>query len=205
MIVARRQLLAVAMGLAVVEISTTSRASEPGGSSLPPPLESPPLRNPRLRSPLPGGVLSGYAGDTGLDVGGNALVVHALAAGTLDYSERGHTRWTGPRDTAFSARLALAEPIPWGTRRVTHVYYTHMAKLLFQKAEGDARTVRVSAGQALGTSGVANGVPHLHLGLLCDGQVDQSSWDFILREHEVRKLLGGYQNGERLPPVSAAK
>ena len=167
-------------------------------------LVSAPLRNAKLRSPLPGGVLSGYAGDTGLDIGGSSLSVHALGAGTLDYSERGHTRWTGPRDTAWSVRLALDEPIPFGTRRVTHVYCTHMAKVRFQKAEGALGVVRVTAGELLGVSGVANGVPHLHLGLLCDGRVEQDSWEFILRENEVRKVLGGYANGERLPALQVA-
>ena len=163
---------------------------------------SAPLRNAKLRSPLPGGIFAGYAGDTGLDIGGPSLSVHAVAAGTLDYSERGHTRWTGPRDTAWSVRLALDEPIPFGARRVTHVYYTHMAKVRFQKAEGALGAVRVVAGDALGVSGVANGVPHLHLGLLCDGHVEQDSWEFILRENEVRKVLGGYANGERLPALT---
>lgn len=161
------------------------------------------LKNPKLRSPLPGGVMAGYAGDTGLDIGGASLSVHAIADGTLDYAERGHTRWTGPRDTAMSVRLALDEPIPWGKHRVTHVYYTHMARLDLQKAEGEAKVIRVAAGQRLGTSGTANGIPHLHLGLLCDGQVEQDSWEFILRENEVRKLLGGYANGERLAPLVA--
>lgn len=166
------------------------------------PVLSPTLRNTKLRSPLPGGVFAGYAGDTGLDIGGSALSVHAIADGTLDYAERGHTRWTSPRDTAMSVRLALDEPIPWGKHKVTHVYYTHMARLDFQKAEGEAKVIRVASGQRLGTSGTANGIPHLHLGLLCDGQVEQDSWEFILRENEVRKLLGGYTNGERLAPLA---
>jgi len=30
-------------------------------------------------------------------------------------------------------------------------------------------------------------------------EVEQDSWTFILREHEVRKVLGNYKNGARLP------
>ncbi|GAC1573183.1 MAG: hypothetical protein NVS3B20_24320 [Polyangiales bacterium] len=56
----------------------------------------------------------------------------------------------------------------------------------------------VVGGEILGTSGVARGVPHLHLGFLLDAQVEQDDWTFILREDEVRAVLGGYRNGERL-------
>jgi len=191
MLLSRRRLLAGSLAVAL---------SAPQAHAGAPPLSAP-LKNPKLRSPLPGGIMAGYAGDTGLDIGGVSLSVHAIAAGTLDYSERGHTRWTSPRDTPMSVRLALDEPIPWGKHKVTHVYFTHMAHLDHQKAEGEAKVVRVVAGQRLGISGTANGIPHLHLGLLCDGGVEQDTWELILREGEVRRLLGGYTNGERLPPL----
>jgi murein DD-endopeptidase MepM/ murein hydrolase activator NlpD len=182
------------LGLTLAAAFLGAREARAEGPNL-----SSPLRNGSLRSPLPGGILAGYDGDTGLDIGGTSLPVHAIAAGTLDYSERGHTRWVGRSDTAFSVRLALDVPIALGGRRVTHVYYTHMASLVHAKAEGSAGVVRVAAGERLGVSGRANGVPHLHLGLLCDGHVDQASWEHIAREHEIRRLLGGYKNGERLP------
>lgn len=153
---------------------------------------------------MPGGFLGGWAGDTGLDIAGDHLDVHALAAGTLDYSEWGHTLWTRGRDTAFSVRLALDEPIPWGPRgerKITHVYYTHLSRVETVQAEGATPRKHVAAGEKLGTSGIGNGVPHLHLGLLLDHQVEQDSWTFILREQEVRKVLGGYKNGERLPLI----
>ncbi len=165
---------------------------------------SPPLKNPLLRSPLPGGRFSGYAGDTGLDIGGDHLPVHAVGAGTVDYAERGHTRWTRGRDTPFSVRIALDAPIAWGNRRVTHVWYTHLAELAFEQAEGTPRAEHrhVEAGERLGVSGIGNGVPHLHLGLLLDGRVDQDDWTYILREHEVRKVLGDYANGTSLAPIT---
>ncbi len=81
---------------------------------------------------MPGGFLGGWGGDTGLDIAGDRLPVFAIAAGSLDYSEWGHTRWTTGRDTAFSVRLKLDEPIPWGEsgeRKITHVYYTHLSKV----------------------------------------------------------------------------
>jgi hypothetical protein len=185
----RRQILAGALGLGFMGTASVVRAEESS---------SPKLRNPALRSPLPSGILAGYAGDTGLDIGGLGLSVHAIAAGTLDYSERGHTRWTSGRDTPNSVRLALDEPLSFGARRVTHVYYTHMATLVFAQAEGAKERRRVSAGEKLGTSGWGNGVAHLHLGMLCDGHVEQDDWTYILREHEIRRVLGDYRNGERL-------
>ncbi|HSO41185.1 MAG TPA: M23 family metallopeptidase [Labilithrix sp.] len=160
------------------------------------------LKNPALASPMPGGFLGGWGGDTGLDIAGDHVPVFAVAAGTLDYSEWGHTRWTTGKDTAFSVRLKLDEPIAWGDhgeRRITHVYYTHLSKVATTQAEGAAVRKHVDAGEQIAVSGIGNGTPHLHFGLLLDGQVEQDSWTFILREHEVRKVLGNYKNGVRLP------
>src|ERR1700722_18909368 len=81
----------------------------------------PTLRDTRFRDPMPGGVLGGYAGDTGLDIGGKTLPIYAIAAGTLDYAEWGHTRWVGPKDTAYCIRIALDEPVAYRGRRITHV------------------------------------------------------------------------------------
>jgi murein DD-endopeptidase MepM/ murein hydrolase activator NlpD len=160
---------------------------------------SPVLRGGALRSPMPGGYLGGWNGDTGLDIAGNRLDVFAIAAGTLDYSEWGHTLWTRGRDTPYSVRLALDEPIAWGVHRVTHVYYTHLSKVETEQAEGETTRKHVEAGERIGVSGIGNGVPHLHLGLLLDNQVEQDSWTFILREGDIRKVMGGYRNGELLP------
>jgi hypothetical protein len=152
-----------------------------------------------LANPLPGGVLSGYAGDTGLDIASAPHEVYAIAAGTLDYSEEGHTLWLGPKDTHFSVRIALDAPIPWKGHLITHAYYTHLSALEVVQHEGDKLRHHVEAGDALGTSGVANGLPHLHLGLLLDGHVEQDDWTWILREGEVRKVIGGWANGKHLP------
>jgi len=149
---------------------------------------------------MPGGVLGGYSGDTGLDIGGSRLPVYAIAAGTLDYAEWGHTRWVGPRDTAYCARITLDAPIAWHGHQITHVYYAHMSGLEVTQPERTPAPERrhVAAGERLGTSGIANGSWHLHLGLLLDGHVEQDDWDYILREDEVRTALGGYKNGQRL-------
>jgi murein DD-endopeptidase MepM/ murein hydrolase activator NlpD len=156
------------------------------------------LHDGRFRSPMPGGVLGGYRGDTGLDIGGKQLPVYAVASGTVEYAEWGHTLWTGPKDTAFCVRLALDTPVDHAGHQITHVYYAHLSALEFVQHEGDAAKRHVGAGERLGTSGIANGAWHLHLGLLLDGKVEQDDWTYILDEAEVRAVLGGYRNGQRI-------
>jgi hypothetical protein len=150
-----------------------------------------------LHNPMPGGVFAGYQADTGLDIAGNFLPVYALAAGTLEYSEPGHTLWTGPRDTANCVRFRLDVPIAWKGQQVTHVYYAHLSRLESLQREGDPAPRHVEGGELLGVSGVARGSPHLHVGLLLDGEVEQY-WGTFLRADDVRKVLGGYRNGDRL-------
>jgi hypothetical protein len=151
-----------------------------------------------LHSPMPGGIIGGYLQDTGLDIAGFLLPVYALAAGTLDYSEPGHTRWTGQGDNDQAVRLRLDEPIPWQGRQITHVWYAHLSKLAYRQAEDAPERTVIQAGELLGVSGMANDSPHLHLGLLLDGEVDQE-WGTYLLFDEVREVLGGYRANERLP------
>jgi murein DD-endopeptidase MepM/ murein hydrolase activator NlpD len=156
---------------------------------------------------MPGGWIGGWYGDTGVDISGRFLPVHALASGTLEYSEWGHTLWTGKGDTPYSVRIRLDTPIDVGNgHKVTHVYYTHLKEVVTQQPEGSANQKHVVAGERIGTSGIGNHVPHLHLGLLLDNQVEQDSWEFILREDAVRKVMGGYANGTLLPsmPVTSS-
>jgi murein DD-endopeptidase MepM/ murein hydrolase activator NlpD len=146
--------------------------------------------------------MAGYAGDTGLDISGFKKPVFAIASGTVDYYEWGHTLWRGPKDTAFCIRVTLDKPIAFSSGRVsgkiTHVYYAHLSALEFTQAENAVDKHHVNAGEKLGTSGIANGSPHLHVGLLLDGQVEQDDWKFILTEAEVRKVLGDYKPGEKI-------
>lgn len=151
-----------------------------------------------LFNPFPGGLLGGYRGDTGLDIGARMIAVYAIADGTLDYSEAGHTRWTGRNDSPYTVRLAFDRPIPYHGRHITHVYYGHLSAVDVTQVEGALPRYHVRGGQRLGISGKARGVPHLHLGLLLDGDVSQSTWDNILTESQVREVLGGYKNGEKL-------
>lgn len=177
--------------------SASPSVGEPQTTSMGP--LSGPLRALHLHNPMPGGIFAGYAGDTGLDLVGSPRPVHAIAAATVDYAEQGHTRWTGPKDSPFCVRLTLDQPITWKGHKITHAYYAHLSGVAFEQAEGSKKKRHVAAGELLGTSGVARGVPHLHLGLLLDNEVEQDDWTFILREGEVRTVLGGYNNSEVLP------
>jgi hypothetical protein len=147
---------------------------------------------------MPGGVIAGYQADTGLDIAGSPRPVYALAAGTLDYSEPGHTLWTGPADTANCVRFELDVPILHEGHKITHVYYAHLSRLESLQHEGEAPRRHVEGGEQLGWSGVARHSPHLHVGLLLDGEVEQY-WGTFLRADAIRKVLGGYRNGDRLP------
>lgn len=174
-------------------------ATAPPAPAIAPELLSPSLRNAALHSPMPGGSIGGWYGDTGVDISARYLPVYAMADGTLDYSEWGHTLWKGKGDTPFSVRIRLDAPIPWRGRKVTHVYYTHLSAVVTNQPEGAKVKKHVVGGEPIATSGIGNGVPHLHLGLLLDDQVEQDSWEFILREDAVRAVMGGYRNGETLP------
>jgi murein DD-endopeptidase MepM/ murein hydrolase activator NlpD len=176
-------------------------APEPPAAPAPPPpprARSQPLRS-GFYNPMPGGVMAGYQADTGLDIAGSPRPVYAIAAGTLDYSEPGHTLWTGPSDTPNCVRFELDTPIPHKGRMVTHVYYAHLSKLETLQHEGDPERRHVEAGEVLGWSGVARHSPHLHIGLLLDGDVSQRYWGTFLLADEIRAVLGGYKNGDRLP------
>lgn len=162
----------------------------------------PPLLPSGLANPMPGAYVAGYPVDTGLDLAGMKLPVHAIAAGAVDYAERGHSAWTSPRDSPYAVRIELDDPIPHRGRLVTHVWYAHLADVAFEQAEGASPRRRVEAGERLGVSGVANGSWHLHLGLLLDGDVSQA-WGTFLPENEVREVLGApgapLRPGARLP------
>ncbi len=172
-------------------------------------LNAPPLSAP-LRAgwfnPMPGGFVGGYAGDTGVDIAGFHMPVYAVAAGTIIYSEPGHTRWASDDravllrlDTPITVERRLADD-ERSTRSITHVWYAHLSVLRFQQATSSRTKRRVGAGELLGISGIANGSPHLHLGLLLDNVTDQR-WDSYLLDDECREVLGGWRSGQRLPAV----
>jgi murein DD-endopeptidase MepM/ murein hydrolase activator NlpD len=182
--------------------------STPAEARAAPALAPPKARSTRLPSglwnPMPGGVMAGYQADTGLDIAGTPRPVYAVAAGTIDYSEAGHTLWTGPSDTANCVRFELDEPIPYRGHRITHVYYAHLKTLESVQHEGETPRRHVDAGEVLGVSGVARHTPHLHIGFLLDGEVEQYRGTFLLAD-AIRAILGPYRNGDRLPGDQAGR
>ena len=174
--------------------SSTMSSAKPGPNGLP--------RSVRLSSgwynPMPGGIMAGYRADTGLDIAGFYRPVYALAAGKIDYAEGGHSLWDGSGNSPYSVRIELDHPVMYRGKRVTHLWYAHLSKLQRTHAEGDRPRPRVRGGELLGISGAANGSPHLHLGLLLDGEVSQA-WGTYLLASEIRDLLGGYRRGLQLP------
>lgn len=191
----------LALAAAIALVSPLAHAEESEGVSLVHvPLDAARAapRMGALWNPMPGGHLAGYAIDTGLDIGGFKMPVFAIAPGTLEYAELGHTRWTGKGDSPWAVRLALDAPIPWKKRLITHVWYAHLTSVEIAQAEGASERAHVEGGQPLGVSGFANGAPHLHLGMLLDGDVSQD-WGSYLLEDEIRIVLGNLGARGRLP------
>ncbi|MEM9695174.1 MAG: M23 family metallopeptidase [Myxococcota bacterium] len=164
-------------------------------------LSSPHPRSGRLPSglynPMPSGILGGYEQDTGLDIAGFEMPVYALADATVVYAEAGHTRW--PHGSPYTVLLELTEPLNHGDRTITHAWYAHLKELFVEKATDDD-CLTVTGGTALGISGYANRSPHLHLGLLLDGDTEQSLGNFLLFD-AVREVLGPFRHRQRLPAM----
>ena len=189
----------------LVSLVLRPAASEPRPTP-PRPLDAP-LTSHALPSgwfnPMPGGIVGGYPADTGLDIAGFHLPVYAIAAGTLVYSEAGHTRWATDDRAVL---IELDEP-RWlkdaagQSLRITHVWYAHLSALRFEQPRDHPAPRRVAAGELLGISGVANRSPHLHLGLLLDGVTDQRADSYLL-DDVCRRVLGDLHRGQRLPSAA---
>jgi hypothetical protein len=149
-----------------------------------------------LVRPISTGEEAGYEGDSGLDIGAPiSTPVLAAAGGKVVYAEAGHTTWqrrdpqTGELiDTPYSVLIELDTPITFNDgRQAKYIWYTHLSKLAFEKADGDEREIRVKPGQIIGHSGTANDSPHLHFGVLSDRK--QNPGDYFTPA-EVREMLG---------------
>ena len=135
----------------------------------------------------------GYAADTGLDIIGKVGdPIVSPVDGILEYAERGHTAQMGQDSDPtkpgiqdqLSFRIRLNKPFIFEGKKVNFVYGTHLATLDTKVA--NKFDIPIKAGQRLGTMGVANNVPHLHIGF-----VEDRAQTGFLNFKEVRRLLSG--------------
>ena len=138
----------------------------------------------------------GYATDTGLDIIGKVGdPIVSPVDGVLEYAERGHTRQMGQDSDPtkpgiqdqLSFRIRLNKPFTFEGKKVNFVYGTHLSTL--DPAVANKFGIPIKAGQKLGTMGVANNVPHLHIGFIED-RAQTRFLDF----KEVRRLLSGHSS-----------
>jgi murein DD-endopeptidase MepM/ murein hydrolase activator NlpD len=138
---------------------------------------------------------TGYASDSGLDIiGKTGDSVVSPVDGTLLYSEEGHTSWKDDSNPDMpghqpqhSFLIQLSKPFKYGGKNVKYAYGTHLSSLGSSFANKSG--VPIKAGQFIGRMGVANKVPHLHLGLLENrAQSSPSDW---LSNVEVKQVLTG--------------
>ena len=142
----------------------------------------------------------GYAADTGLDIIGKVGdPIVSPVDGILEYAERGHTVQMGQDSDPtkpgiqdqLSFRIRLNKPFTFDGKKVNFVYGTHLATL--DAGVANKFDIPIKAGQRLGTMGVANNVPHLHIGF-----VEDRAQTGFLNFKEVRRLLSGQSsNGEK--------
>ena len=104
--------------------------------------------------------------------------VIAAGSGKIIYSEIGHVIQQGPQDTKFTVLIELDTPVVYEGKTVRYVYNTHLSNVNYKVKEGDGQNIHVDAGEVIGTSGIANGSPHLHFGLI----IDRKGWKHLEME-----------------------
>jgi len=104
-------------------------------------------------NPCPGGKLSPYAADDGLDIHApRGTPVYAAKDGVIVYNDpSGHSCWEGPGNDAGAIRIRHADG--------TETWYAHLSG----RNEDLKPGMTVKAGQMIGNVGTANNVPHLHM------------------------------------------
>ena len=136
---------------------------------------------------------SGYAADSGLDiVGKTGDPIVSPVSGTLMYAETGHTSWSDDSDPGTPGKQAqhsflvkLSKPFKYGGKIVKYAYGTHLSSL--SRSVANKSGISIRAGQTIGRMGVANKVPHLHLGLLQNrAQSSEADW---LSNTQVKSVL----------------
>lgn len=138
---------------------------------VPQPVVTPTTGKGRLIVPVPGATAANngaYSADTGIDIlvpFGTPAV--AAAAGTILYSEAGHTPWRIPPDTGNSLLIQLDTPFVYQGQQYPFIWYTHLSRLRYAVPDG-AAGLHVAQGETVGWTGIGNSVPHLHFGVVQD-------------------------------------
>jgi hypothetical protein len=133
----------------------------------------------------------GYAADTGLDILtpiGSKVV--SSVSGILEYAEKGHVAQMGQdanpnmpgMQDQHSVRIALDKPFSYKGKTVNFFYATHLYDLAI--GVKNKKGIKISAGTPLGLSGVANKVPHVHV-----GYVEDRAQNSFLNYLEVKSML----------------
>jgi len=141
-----------------------------------------------------------YAVDSGIDIHvPEGTKVVAAAAGWILYAEYGHTSWVSPPDTPYSVLIELEEPLTRNGRVYRYLWYTHLKKLLFNKADDGQRGRKLEAGDVIGVSGTGNRVPHLHFGVLVNrSQASAADW---MDPFELEKLIYDKSGEQNKPEI----
>lgn len=140
----------------------------------------------------------GYAADTGLDILtpiGSKVV--SSVDGILEYAEKGHVAQMGQdanpnmggHQDQHSVRIKLDKPFSYKGKKVNFFYATHLYEL--DSRVKDKKGIKIAAGTPLGLSGVANKVPHIHVGYVEDREQNK-----FLNYLDVRSLLSGAPSTE---------
>lgn len=134
-----------------------------------------------------------YASDTGSDVRAPfGTPILAAADATVLYSEPGHSSWNGPNDTNNSILLLLDQPVVHRGRPYGLLWYAHLSRLVRHVPDGTRNGPHVEQGEIIGFSGRANGVDHLHFGVVAD----RAQTEFI-PPFQLAALLGLMGGGGR--------
>lgn len=146
-----------------------------------------------FRNPVPGVNFTanrgGYDADTGLDIHGpEGTSVVAALPGRIVYAEKGHSAQMGQSSSSrgykdqHSVLVELDQPFTYNGKTIRYAWYSHMQGL--DPGVAGRNGARISAGQRLGEMGIANGVSHLHFGLVGDREQN-----VFLTHREIRQLF----------------